>query len=394
MPRGFIGKKPSGSYYIKYDVGMMWDEKKEQYRRKQKEEVVPAPNNKKHAQKLLTKRLGELDQGEFVEPSRILFRDFKDKWIKNFAQGQLKPGTVEDYKGYFTNHLEPVFGNKEISKIGVEDVQAFKAAKLAEGLSPQSVKHFLRVLRQMLNHAIDWGYIRKNPAKRVQDPRLPKREMDFLNPKEVSALLQAAPVKWKPLFLAAITTGMRQGEILAMKWKNLDWASGRYYVRETLARGRGEFEGGFMEPKTDGSNQPIDLTPACLQALRDHHKRQAEEKLQAGEDYEPLDLVFATPKGGPLDHKNVVNRQFHSALEAAGLRRVRFHDLRHTCATLLINQGVSPKYVQKHLRHASIETTFDRYGHLFPETSQEAALRLDAAIAGEAEEAGMKKRHG
>ena len=101
-----------------------------------------------------------------------------------------------------------------------------------------------------------------------------------------------------------------------------------------------------------------------------------------GEDYQDLDLIFATPKGTPLDQKNVVHRQFYSALESAGLRRIRFHDLRHTCASLLINQGISPKYIQRQLRHASIDTTFDRYGHLFPETSQEATQKLDAVLVG------------
>lgn len=124
------------------------------------------------------------------------------------------------------------------------------------------------------------------------------------------------------------------------------------------------------------------MTPVCLEVLREHHKRQTEEKLKVGSDYQDQDLIFATAKGTPWDAHNVVNRQFLPALKDAGLRRIRFHDLRHTCATLLINQGVPPKYIQRQLRHASIETTFDRYGHLFPETNQEAVQKLDAALLG------------
>jgi len=375
--------KPFEQYFVVYDLGLKWDEKKEQYVRRQKWEKVPPPNTRNHAEKLLAERLAQLHRGEFVEPSRMLFSEFTGKWLEKYAQGQVKPGTVEDYKGYFANHLLPAFGNKPISQITVEDVQGFKAAKLAEGYSPQTVKHLLRVLRQMLNHAVDWGYIRQNPAKKVKDPRVPKREMDFLTAEEAGQFLGKVPAKWYPFFLTAITTGLRLGELLAMKWGNLDWNSGRYFVRENLSRARGDYQGGFSSTKTEGSTQPVDLTPACLETLEEHHRRQAEEKLKAGSEYEDLDLIFATSKGTPLDQKNIVHRQFHATLEAAGLRRIRFHDLRHTCATLLINQGISPKYIQRQLRHTSIETTFDRYGHLFPETNQEATRKLDAALLGE-----------
>jgi integrase len=382
MPRGYIGKKPSGRYYIKYDIGVVWDEERERHRRKQKEEVVSEPNTRKHAEKLLTKRLGEIDRGEFIEPSNMLFRDFAKKWLETYAKGQVKPGTAEDYKGYMANHLNPAFGEKPVSRITVEDVQRFRAKKLAEEYAPQTVKHLLRLLRQMLNHAVDWGYVSVNPATKVKDPRVSRGEMDFLRPEEARKFLSAAPVRWYPFFLTAISTGLRLGELLAMKWGNLDWASERYFVRETLSRARYAYEGGFTSPKTEGSAQSVDLTAACLDALRDHHQRQAEEKLKVGEDYGDLDLVFATPKGTPLDQKNIVHRQFYSALESAGLRRIRFHDLRHTCASLLINQGISPKYIQRQLRHASIDTTFDRYGHLFPETNQEATQKLDAILVG------------
>ena len=158
-------------------------------------------------------------------------------------------------------------------------------------------------------------------------------------------------------------------------------------MRETLSRARYDYEGGFTTPKTEGSAQSVDLTPACLEALRQHHKRQAEDKLKFGPGYQDQNLIFATWKGTALEQKNVIHRQFYAALEDAGLRRIRFHDLRHTCATLLINQGVSPKYIQRQLRHASIDTTFDRYGHLFPETNQEAAEKLDAVLIGESQPA-------
>ena len=234
----------------------------------------------------------------------------------------------------------------------------------------------------MFSHACDWGYLRHNPAKKVKDPKIPRHEMDCLTPEEVRAFLDHVPGRWYAFFLTAITTGLRFGELLAMRWANLDWGRGQYFVRETLTRKTETKEVGFSVPKTEGSAQAVDLTPTCLDALKAHRARQAEGKLQAGEGYQDLDLIFATPKGTPLNDRNVVNRIFEPALKAAGLRRIRFHDLRHTCASLLIAQNESPKYIQKQMRHASIEITFDRYGHLFPDANREATRRLDATLFG------------
>jgi integrase len=374
--------KPIEQYYVVYDVGLKWDEKKGEYVRRQKWEKVLPPNTRKHAEQLLAERLSQVHKGEFIEPTKITFREFKKTWVKKYAEGQVRPSTMALYQGHFRKHLLPAFGDMEIARIGVEDIQALKSSKLAEGYAPQTVKHMLRLMRQMLEHAVDWEYIRTNPAKKVAHPRIPRKEMDFLAPEEIRLFLAHVPVRWYAFFLTAITTGLRIGELLAMKWGNLDWEKEQYFVREIYARRRAEYEGGFAEPKTEESKQPIDLSPSCLRTLQEHRKKQTEEKLKTGKDYMDIDLIFATAKGTPLDHKNIVHRQFFSSLKDAGLRRIRFHDLRHTCASLLINQGESPKYIQKQLRHASIETTFNRYGHLFPEKKQEAMRRMDEALFG------------
>lgn len=374
--------KPIDSYFIVYDTGLRWDDATGERKRRQKWEKVPPPNTLKHAEKLLANRLAEIHRGEFVEPSRITFREYADRWVKNYAEGHVRPGTLADYLSHFRNHLFPSFGDRPLAEISVEEIQRFKSSKLAAELSPQTVKHLLRLMRQMLAHAVEWELLRTNPAKAVRNPRVPKADMDVLTPAEVKAFLEATPTKWQPLFRTAISTGLRLGELLAMKWENLEWESRRYFVRETLARARGDYRGGFASTKTEGSASSVDLIPTCLSLLEEHQKRQAAEKLGAGPSYEDSGLIFATALGKPLDQKNVVHRQFHSALENAGLRRIRFHDLRHTCASLLINMGVSPKYIQRQLRHDSIQTTFDRYGHLFPETNQEAVRLMDAALSG------------
>ena len=344
--KGKIKGKQAYQYYAVYDTGLVWDEEKGAYKRQQKWKR-PERNTKEAAEELLTDKIREVQRGEYVELTKMTYRDFKDIWVEKYAQGQVRPSTMSMYDGLFNKHLLPILGDRPLSGIGVEDLQELKSKKLAEGLSPQTVKHMLRLVRQMFSHAVDWGHLRKNPANKVKAPSVPIREMDCLSPEEVRLFLEHVPAKWSAFFLMAITTGLRQGELLAAKWGNLDWNSQQYYVRENLARKRGKYEGGLAPTKTEGSVARVDVSPNCLEAVRRHHAQQAEEKLQAGGDYVDMDLIFATSLGSPLDHKNVVNRVFHPTLEATGLRRIRFHDLRHTCASLLIDMGESPKYIQR-----------------------------------------------
>lgn len=397
---GRILTRSNGALFIVYDVGRVWDEKKGCYRRKRKSETVPArydKNGKKYwakadAKRLLVDRISQLTRGEFIEPSNITFAEYKDIWVKKYAKGEIKTSTMNQYTALYKNHMIPALGGIKLSQIGVEDVQGFKSDLIAKGLSPQMVKHNLRLLRQMLKHAVDWDYLKKNPAEKVKYPKIPKNEKKMedaiLTPTEIRVLLDQVNDKWRALLLVAIAGGLRIGEILAMKWGNLDWGRGQYFVREAWVRpgNRAKKEIPFSVPKSESSIAPVDLGQTCLDALRTLRKLQAEEKLKAGEKYQDQGLIFATASGGPLEDTNVVRRMFKPALKAAGIRSdenlIRFHDLRHTCASLLIAQGENPKYVQKQLRHASLEITSDRYSHLYPDTNQEAAKRFDTNVFG------------
>lgn len=380
-------------YYIVYPFGG-----------KQKWEKVPPPQDERFAtrtdaQNLLAKRITEIVGGEFVEPKKITLEEFIGIWMKTYAEGEgeIRPSTLTQYRGFFKNHLGPTFGPKQLTAITVKDVQDYKARKLnelkekkgADGEvelvprnSPQSVKHHLRLLRQMLRHAIDWGYLRANPAEKVKNPTIAKRETDALSPEEFQAFYSKLPEEWQLFFLVTVSGGLRMGEALAMRWANLNWRSGQYHVKETWLRSRGGEPHSFGPPKSPASAAPIDLVPEAIEALRSHRTRQKAQKLEAGQDYNDQDLIFATDLGAPLDDSHVKQRSFFPALEAAGLRRIRFHDLRHTCASILIDAGESPKYIQKQMRHASIEMTFNTYGHLFPDSNREAATRFGRVLFG------------
>jgi len=255
-------------------------------------------------------------------------------------------------------------------------VQRFVTQKRTEGLAPQTIKNVLIPLKEMLKHAVRWGYLRESPALYVELPRIPHKEMDFLTPEEIRRFLDYVPRARSALFVTAVMTGMRRGEILAMRWANLDWNRGQYFVREALYRKH------FVEPKSEASRRAIDLAQTVLDALRQHKVEQGKDRLRFGPEYEDFDLIFCREDGTPLDPDTVAKLEFHRYLKDAGIRRIRFHDLRHTYATLLISQGENPKYIQSQLGHSSIQITLDRYGHLMPDVHREAAERLDRSVFG------------
>jgi integrase len=336
--------------------------------------TVPGKQTKANADRYCGELIARFHKGERLEIEQIAFDEFTEKWFDNVAGG-LSVNTQGTYRVWLRNQLLPFFGSQPVSSITVEDVQRLNAT-LLQDLAPQSVKSCLHLMRQLCRFAFDWGYARTNVAEKVRMPRIPPKEMGYLTAQEVGLFLAEAPNhSYYTLFLTAVTTGMRISEIVAMKWHNIDWNASKYHVRESYSYV--PKEKGLKEPKTVGSYASVDLSPACLEALRTHRSEQT-----ASPESEDNDLVFPNATGHVIDPSTVVRRYFHKMLDKAGLRRIRFHDLRHTTATLLLSQGEPIKYVQRQLRHSSAQTTLDRYAHVLPDQPRDATRRLDDAIFG------------
>ena len=363
--RGSIQKK-GNNYYIVYYVN-----------RKQKWKA--AGKNKKTAERMLADVVGQIYKGEYRELPSITFGEFAQKWLDEQARFRVTSGTLVNYKSLLNNHILPTFATKKLASIRFDDIQAFIAYEMDEGrLQPQTINLLLRPLNGIFKYAVRSGYLRENPAQYVETPKVIHPEMDFLTRDEVTLFLQHVPGRWYALFLTAVMTGMRRGELLAMRWGNLDWNRRQYFINETLSQRTGEFH----EPKSEKSRRAVDLPPTLLKVLRQHRLRQNEEKLESGPKYHDEGLMFCQKNGKPFDAANLLKWVFFPVLKKAGIRRVRFHDPRHTYVSLLIAQGENPKYIQSQLGHASIKTTMDRYGHLMPETRQDAAKRLDEQLFG------------
>ncbi len=226
------------------------------------------------------------------------------------------------------------------------------------------------------------GHLKTSPAEAAQPQFAPQRRQEIkpLSRREVREFLshvQANRPHWYPFCLTAISTGMRVGELMAMKWEHLDEDAATYHVRETLTRDRR-----FDLTKTPESEAKVPVSPAVLSALRDHRIRQATIRLRKRNDYPNPEIVFPNSLGGPLDYASLVYKVFKPLLAEAGIREIRFHDLRHTCASLMISNGESIKAVQRQLRHATIQITLDTYSHLYPEDRAAASHRLDALLVG------------
>jgi integrase len=278
-------------------------------------------------------------------------------------------------------HLIPTLGRVRLTDLQPQHLRALYADRLAKGLSATTVGHIHAVLHSALKGAERDGLVPRNVAALVSRPRVVRREMKTLSPDETRAFVQAASGdRLEAFYIVAVTTGMRLGELLALRWRDLELDASRLSVCATLQRTGQGFE--FAETKTPQSRRRVALGSTAVAALRRHRAVQNAERLAAGPAWQDHDLVFANEVGGPLDGSNLQRRSFLPLLKRVALPRIRFHDLRHTAATLLLGRGVHPKVVSEMLGHSQIGVTLDLYSHVTPTMQRDATAAVDAILTG------------
>jgi integrase len=266
-----------------------------------------------------------------------------------------------------TKHLIPNLDRVPLEKLSPEHVQALLRAKTDEGL-----------LRIALNRAMRWGLVVRNVAALADSPRIERFDVRMLAPVEAKQLLAAAEDdRLGALYSVALALGLRQGEALGLSWEDIDFESRRLHVRHGLQRIAGELR--LVEPKTRQSRRTIAMPGVVIDALQHHKARQTQERLVAGRRWHDTGLVFTSTIGTPIEVGNL-RRSFWRLLERAGLPRMRFHDLRHSCASLLLVQGVPARVVMETLGHSNISITMDTYTHVLPELQRQAADAMDRAL--------------
>ena len=318
---------------------------------------------RKEAADKLAKVLSDRIEGIVYDDENMTVGEYLDRWLKGSVRGSVRQSTYDRDASLVNNHLRPALGEIKLKKLSAVHVQGFYRDRIDAGLSPSTVHKMHAILHKALSQAVKWNMVSRNVTEAVSPPRPAPKEMSPLSPEEARRLLRATRGdRLEALYILGVTTGMRQGELLALRWQDVDVKNRTVSVRRTLTRSGGRVEIG--EPKTKKSRRSIRLTSRAVEALEEHLKRQLQEIGILGDRYEDQGLLFTTGTGSPINPSNLRQRSFAQLLKKAGLPHIRFHDLRHTCATLLLSKGTHPKFVQELLGHATVAITLDTYSHV------------------------------
>jgi integrase len=367
---GSITKRRDGRWMARYTVHTVKGPKRRHIYGRTRQEVAEK----------LSKAVSDRVEGIVYDDENMTVGEYFDVWLKGSVRGSVRQSTYDRDASLVNNHLRPALGGIRLKKLSAAHVQGFYRDRLDYGLSPSTVHKMHAILHKALSQALKWHMVPRNVTEAVRPPRPAPREMRPLTAEEARRLLQAAHGNGlEALYVLAVTTGMRQGELLALRWQDVDIKNCTVSVRRTLTRNGGVIELG--EPKTKKSRRSIRLTPRAIEALEAHLERQLREIRILGDRYEDQGLVFTTSTGGLINPSNLRQRNFARLLKEARLPHIRFHDLRHTCATLLLTQGTHPKYVQDLLGHATIAITLDTYSHVMPGMGDQTARAMQDALS-------------
>jgi integrase len=373
---GSIFQRSDGRWVATIDLGFMDGRRRRKW--------IYGQTRKEVADKLRVAQ-NLADKGALVADERQTVGQYLDWWVANVLPGTVKPSTAVSYATKIRVHIAPAIGHVRLSKLSPAHVQAMLNAKRDAGQSQRSVQYIHAIVRRALGQAEKWGLVSRNVAKLIDTPRVERVEVMPFTADEASALLEAVEGdRLAALYSVAVAVGLREGEALALQWSDVDFEAGTLRVRRTVQRlkrsGAERSELVYSEPKSAKSRRTIALPNVCVDALREHRRRQAEERLKVGPWWQDAGLVFSTGTGGPIDARNLVTH-FRRQCAKAGLGRRRFHDLRHTCASLLLAQGVHPRVVMELLGHSQISLTMNTYSHVMPLLQRETAEQMDAIFS-------------
>ncbi len=336
---------------------------------------------RKEAQDKLRAAQRDLDAGRDLTAKPQTIARFFDDWLETTAKPTIRPKTHHSYAQLIRLHIKPAIGTIPLANLTPQHVQRMMGDMTARGLSPRTVQYTRAILRRALGHALKWGLVTRNVATLVDPPRSVKKPVQPLSAAEARRFLDHVRNQndrlW-PFFTTAIMTGLRQAELLGLRWSDVDLDAATLRVRHTLQRIEGKWE--FVEPKSKRSARTLSLPDTVVTALRAQRVRQLEERLLAGERWKDWGLVFTSSVGTPLEPSNL-NGRLHALLDVFELDHQGMHSLRHCFASLSLAQGVHPRVVMEMLGHSQISLTMDTYSHVMPTMLKEAAKALDAALA-------------
>jgi len=331
---------------------------------------------KSDAQARLRELLTSMDKGAYAPPTRYTVKEILYQWVEGYAKTNCQQRTRDGYECVARRHLVPTLGHIPLKDLQPRTIQSCYGT-LCETLSNRTVLHVHRVLSQALKWAVRQGYLGRNPAELVDPPSPRGRTMSTLSAFEVGILLESAKDSYYyPVIYTAVSTGLRRNELLALRWRDIILDMCTLSVARTLCKAKGRVE--FKEPKTAYSKRLVSMTPKLALFLREYKAERESLYWQLGVPLTLDDLVFTNQKGKPVD-PSTLSHSFAKIIRLAGLS-ARFHDLRHSYASLMLAAGVHPKVVSEALGHSTVAITLDIYSHVTPGLQEAAAKQLDSVL--------------
>lgn len=347
----------------KYLIDLRWTENGRRRRRR-----ITVSGSAKDAERYESRLKAEMKAGQLVaqqENSEIpTFEAFSDTWFRSYVIPTNKPSEQDNKSIFLKKHLVPFFGNCRLDKITHYAIEQFVAGQVASEYAPATINLHLSTLKRALKSAVEWGILKKNPADTIKKLKNDAESWQFLDFDEAEAFLSAVPLQWKTHFLVALRTGLRKGELCALRWRDVDWANQAIHVRHSL------YKGELTSPKSKDSIRTVPLPADAKQALQEQREKEQSFKTE---------FVFPSRSGGPLEPRTL-QRPLRAANKNSGLdKRLRFHDTRHTYASHLVMAGVPIRTVKDLLGHSSLDQTL-KYAHITGETHREAVQTLEATL--------------
>jgi len=368
--KGSIRQKSKGSWQLQVYTGVGPDGNAKRY-------FETVRGRKGDAQKRLTELLSSLDKGVLIPVGRLTVAEHLHNWLEGYVKTNCSQRTYDGYQSIIETHLIPALGSIQLKHLHPQAIQSYYG-KSCETLSARTVHHQHRVLSQSLKYAVRQGYLGRNPAELVDPPSPRKKTMRTLTPFEVEVLFdRAADSYYYPVFYTAVSSGLRQAELLGLRWRDIDLDFLSISVSQVLYKRRGVCQ--FKEPKTSHSRRRVAMTPKLALFLREYKEERESLSLHLGKLLSLDDLVFANIEGKPLD-PGVLSHTFHRIAIQAGLKDVHFHTLRHTFASLMLMKGAKPKVISEALGHSSVAFTMDVYSHIISGMQEDAMALLDEVL--------------
>ena len=369
--RGSIRQKGKNSWQLQVYTGQGPDGKPRRH-------FETVRGRKGDAQKRLTELLSSLDKGVYAPPGRLTVAEHLKNWLDGYVKTNCSQRTLDGYQTIVEQHLVPALGHIQLKRLNPQAIQSYYG-KACERLSPRTVHHQHRVLSQSLKYAVRQGYLGRNPCELVDPPSPQKKAMRTLTPGELEVLLESSQDSpYYPVIYTAVSTGLRQAELLGLRWRDVDPdITLSLSVSQVLYKRRGICQ--FKEPKTAHSRRRVSMTPKLALFLRQYRLEREALYRELGKELTLDSLVFADVEGKPLNPPSL-SRDFGRIAKKAGLNGVRFHDLRHTFASLMLLKGAKPKVISEALGHASVAFTMDTYSHIIEGMQQEAMALLDEVL--------------